>query len=361
MFNFKVMNKAVYDVELSGSAFKLLYLIANKCSAINEDSVEIHNGFFMGKLGLSEKQIQRLTNELVERKYINKEIVGTSKNRKGNIYTIITDKNDDKFDDKNVDKNVALKNNIKINKNITKEKIYKYNNSNISKKEIDDRENNVMIESTIEEYNNNISIDIPESDNDDNSNIDNSSTDFSNDVPNIEYRHNDVSGNNPIEENKSNNPIEIITSIETNDFPTEQISIQSNFDINPPKNAPHSEANENKNEINNDNMTELEVCKFLGDAVIGSVKLMRATKSYDNGFDNLKKAFIQLEEKGWQRNDNVVRKYISMFDYAIEEDMKELENSSKNDFKAVPDASNGSDNKSINEENKTCQEANKRA
>lgn len=132
MFNFSIFNKAVVDVDLSSSAFRILCIIMNQCSYKNSNSVEIHNDFLMEKLGLCEKQVRRLIKELVDNGYVDKNVHGNSKNRKGNIYTLIS--KDVKYDtltenckemDKKVDKNVPLKHdynmieiNNKINKNI---------------------------------------------------------------------------------------------------------------------------------------------------------------------------------------------------------------------------------------------------
>ena len=93
-------------------------------------------------LNICEKQVRRVTNELVEKGYITKDIQGTSKNKLANKYTLIEDcdecgqkcppYNDTQNMDKNVDKNVPLKNKKKINKNSIN------NNTNISNTDIDD-------------------------------------------------------------------------------------------------------------------------------------------------------------------------------------------------------------------------------
>ena len=135
MFNFKVMNRALNDSNLSDKAFRMLYTIINYCSLKNSNSVEVHNAHLMMVLNISERHIRRLTNELVEKGYITKKVNGTSQNKLANTYTLIdvevnntpTDSlcNDINKGDKNVpltdkganncDKNVPLKNNNKIN------------------------------------------------------------------------------------------------------------------------------------------------------------------------------------------------------------------------------------------------------
>lgn len=136
MFNFKVMNRALNDSNLSDKAFRMLYTIINYCSLKNSNSVEVHNAHLMMVLNSSERHIRRLTNELVEKGYITKKVNGTSQNKLANTYTLIdvevnntpTDSlcNDINKGDKNVPltdrgnksdaQNVPLKNNNKINK-----------------------------------------------------------------------------------------------------------------------------------------------------------------------------------------------------------------------------------------------------
>jgi len=171
MFNFDLLNEAVFDVELTDKEFRLLYVIANNAAKNNTNTVQLHNGWLMDKLNCCERQIRRLTNGLNEKGYLIKSVSGTSKNKNANNYTLErtlqadknvplktinnaincavsneniinynlertlqADKNvplktnllknedklqyDDKIVDKNVDKNVPLKNNKKIKENI---------------------------------------------------------------------------------------------------------------------------------------------------------------------------------------------------------------------------------------------------
>lgn len=348
MFNFNLVNKAVCDVELSGSAFKLLYLIANRCSMENKESIELHNGWIMQQMGLAERQVRNLTKELVEKGYILKDIIGTSTNKRGNIYSLnFSSQNEEINCAKNDAKNCPLKNNIKINKN-NKEKIYNISSSNILKKE------SIEVDNSLSGFIDNSFSDVPEWMNENKS----SKEDLTSTQTNVELRNLMT-----ITEKEDKNKTILQGDFSQRGSEVNEENIKSNISgCNPHPQiplAPLSQTTEDINKINNKDMTELEVNKILGDAVIESCKIMRSNKSYDDGFNNLKKAFIKLEEMGWQRNDDVVRKYISMFDYAIEEDLKEFENSSKNDFKAVPDTFNSSDNKSIKKETKTRQEANK--
>lgn len=122
MFNFNLMNRALNDSNLSDKAFRMLYTITNYCSLKNSNSVEVHNAHLMMVLNCSERHITRLTNELVEKRYITKKVNGTSQNKLANTYTLIdvevNDTPTDSMCDKganNCDKNVTLKNNNKIN------------------------------------------------------------------------------------------------------------------------------------------------------------------------------------------------------------------------------------------------------
>lgn len=130
MFNFKVMNRALNDSNLSDSAFRMLYIILNNCSLNNSNSAEIHNGYFMKALNKKERMIKYLTNELVKKGYITKSINGTSKNKLANAYTLVevNDTPTDSLCDKGANncpltdkgaindaKNCTLKNNNKIN------------------------------------------------------------------------------------------------------------------------------------------------------------------------------------------------------------------------------------------------------
>lgn len=214
MFNFKLMNRALNDYDLSDKAFRMLYTITNYCSLKNSNSVEVHNAHLMMVLNSSERHITRLTNELVEKGYITKKVNGTSKNKLANTYTLIdvevndtpTDslcnetKNESKIEpltdkganncDKNDDKNVTLKNNNKINKN---NNIFLSNNINIPDTEID----NINIDKTDEVFLNNFM-------KVDNINVDNSNDEIMN-LP-IEIRNtNNKNGMNEERMNGMNN------------------------------------------------------------------------------------------------------------------------------------------------------------
>lgn len=129
MFDFKVMNRALNDSNLSDKAFRMLYTITNYCSLNNSNSVEVHNAHLMMVLDISERWVQKLTNELVEKGYITKVINGTSKNKLANTYTLIeVEVNDtptdslcddinegNKSDTQKFAQKFTLKNNNKIN------------------------------------------------------------------------------------------------------------------------------------------------------------------------------------------------------------------------------------------------------
>ena len=135
MFNFNLQNKAFE--ELNAEQFKLVYFLNNTLSMVNKTNntpnnniIEMYNGYMMDKLGLSERQVQRLIKRLEQLEYITVERA-TRKNQP-NIITLIfeennatdctlsqnNDLNDAINCDKNCDKNVTLnKNKIKNNKN----------------------------------------------------------------------------------------------------------------------------------------------------------------------------------------------------------------------------------------------------
>ena len=89
MFNFNLMNRALNDSNLSDKAFRMLYTIINYCSLKNSNSVEVHNAHLMMVLNISERWVRKITNELVEKRYITKKVNGTSQNRLANTYTLI--------------------------------------------------------------------------------------------------------------------------------------------------------------------------------------------------------------------------------------------------------------------------------
>lgn len=109
MFRFDIVNKAVQDNNLSSSGFRMLYLIVNYCSFKDSDSVEIYNSFFEKKLDLSKRQVLTLTNELVDNKYISKEVSGNKKNKKANKYTLL------QVEDSTLNKDLFNDNEILIN------------------------------------------------------------------------------------------------------------------------------------------------------------------------------------------------------------------------------------------------------
>lgn len=136
MFNFNLMNKALTDVNLSDKEFRLLYLIVNNMSMNDTNEIEMYNGFIMDRLGISERQVQRVTKGLVEKGYITKVVTGSKTNRNGNVIrlndAVVIPSNDDSDTngdinsdmdcDKSCDKNVTPYNSIKEYKDISMDK-----------------------------------------------------------------------------------------------------------------------------------------------------------------------------------------------------------------------------------------------
>ena len=126
MFNFNLQQKAFE--ELSAEQFRVVYFLNNTLSMVNESNktpdnnkIEMFNGYMMDKLGLSERQVQRLIKRLEQLDYITVERA-TRKNQP-NIITINCDINNDINNDIKCDKNVTLNKNTKENKiyNISKD------------------------------------------------------------------------------------------------------------------------------------------------------------------------------------------------------------------------------------------------
>lgn len=351
MFNFNLLNKAVSDVELSGSAFKMLYLIANKCSLENNNQVEIHNGWLMMIMNLKERQVQNLTKELVEKGYINKTIIGTSRNNKGNLYELKGADINAINDVKNYAKNCTLKNNIKINKNISKEiKENKVNNiytSNIKEKKEnvsaleckDNITSNVMSFDKVPEWieeNKEPDTSMTSTDSDDSGNNISSIEEYT-DTSNVEYRNNIHSNNVNNEENDLNKNNLLNTSIEMEKGKSQNISSNNNNILTPPPRLKE----DSRREISDNKLTD-----YLKD------KLKSAKERFNQG----------QEEIGWIIFDDTL-KYLNKHYKNLN---IELINSIRNEYqdyinanKAVPDVSNGSNDKSIKEEIKNRQEANK--
>lgn len=115
MLNLKFMNHAVEVAD--GNEFRLLYVIANTMSLKKEGHTKIYRDMLADKLGLSTKQITRLTNALVDKGLLKKDLV-SEKGKTVNYYSLNLDNIDQKSTSK-VDKNVSLN---KSKKNVIKEK-----------------------------------------------------------------------------------------------------------------------------------------------------------------------------------------------------------------------------------------------
>ena len=129
MFNFNLQKRA-FD-ELNAEQFRVVYFLNSTLSMVNKqkntpdnNSIEMFNGYMMDKLGLSERQVQRLIKSLEHTGFIS--VKRATAKKQPNTITLIDAENDattcDKNGDKNGDKNVTL-NNLDI----------KYNNNNITK------------------------------------------------------------------------------------------------------------------------------------------------------------------------------------------------------------------------------------
>lgn len=127
MFNFNLQKRA-FD-ELNAEQFRVVYFLNSTLSMVNKqkntpdnNSIEMFNGYMMDKLGLSERQVQRLIKSLEHTGFISVERATAKK--QPNTITLIDAENDATTCDKNGDKNVTL-NNLDIkynnNNNITKD------------------------------------------------------------------------------------------------------------------------------------------------------------------------------------------------------------------------------------------------
>lgn len=119
MFNFNLQKRAFN--ELNAEQFRVVYFLNSTLSMVNKqkntpdnNSIEMFNGYMMDKLGLSERQVQRLIKSLEHTGFISVERATAKK--QPNTITIIDAENDATTCDKNGDKNVTL-NNLDINKN----------------------------------------------------------------------------------------------------------------------------------------------------------------------------------------------------------------------------------------------------
>ena len=137
------MNHAVEVAD--GNEFRLLYVIANTMSLKKEGHTKIYRDMLADKLGLSTKQITRLTNALVDKGLLKKDLV--SENGKTvNYYSLNLDNIGQKSTSK-VDKNVPLN---KSKKNVIKEKKEIIDNKS-KKKQFEIECKNEKIETNTEE------------------------------------------------------------------------------------------------------------------------------------------------------------------------------------------------------------------
>lgn len=402
MFNFKLMNRALNDYDLSDKAFRMLYTITNYCSLKNSNSVEVHNAHLMMVLNLSERHIRRLTNELVEKGYITKTVNGTSKNKLANTYTLIdVEVNDTPTDslsnernktdtqkfpltdkganncDKNDDKNVPLKNNNKINKN---------------NKLIDLIDNNINTGNIKAEINNNSRL----SDDDTNTYVDNINTNSENEIilksdgvdninadnSNVEFRNRE----NEMNEERMNvmNELKETDDVDNTNIPTlsEVLEMQANEDNEIFNTSNVSICNASSdNSVNHFNKEEQERYTRLyastkeliqswyksHDSIIRSriennisiIKMMYergdiSRKQFETSETNLKNYFNKLMNGYLQLLKNKRNPIIS-------NNNPQPPRPEDNENKAVLSHENAKDNKTISQSKETQQNANKRA
>jgi len=143
MFNFNLQNKAFE--ELNAEQFRVVYLLNSTLSMVNKtnntpnnNTIEMYNGYMMDKLGLSERQVQRLIKSIEEAGFINvkrakakkqpnkitiNDAINGDKNVTLNnaIDCAVSEKNTNNAinGDKNGDKNVTLNKDEIKNNNIT--------------------------------------------------------------------------------------------------------------------------------------------------------------------------------------------------------------------------------------------------
>lgn len=139
------MNHAVKMVD--GNEFRLLYVIANTTSLKKEGHTKIYRDMLADKLGLSTKQITRLTNALVDKGLLKKDLV-SEKGKTVNYYSLNLDNIDQKSTSK-VDKNVPLN---KSKKNVIKEKKEIIDNKSEKKQFEVECKNETIEENTEETY-----------------------------------------------------------------------------------------------------------------------------------------------------------------------------------------------------------------
>lgn len=146
MFNFNLQNKAFE--ELNAEQFKLVYFLNNTISMVNKtnntqnnNTIEMYNGYMMDKLGLSERQVQRLIKRLEQLEYIT--VKRATRKNQPNIITLIFEENNatDCTLSQNNDINDAINCDINCDKNVT-----------LNKKEIKNNKNNNNITTGILEH-----------------------------------------------------------------------------------------------------------------------------------------------------------------------------------------------------------------
>jgi hypothetical protein len=122
MINLKFLTKAVELTD--GNEFRVLYTIANTISLKKEGRTRIYREMLSDKLGLSTKQITRLTNSLEEKGLLRKDLISNG-DKSVCYYSLNLDIIDQKSTlkvDKNVPLNKREKELLKEKKDIKREK-----------------------------------------------------------------------------------------------------------------------------------------------------------------------------------------------------------------------------------------------
>lgn len=393
MFNFKVMNRALNDSNLSDKAFRMLYTISNYCSLKNSNSVEIHNAHFMMVLNISERWVQKITNELVEKGYITKTINGTSKNKLANTYTLIeVEENESSTDllcndiiDNKCDKNVPLNNKGAINdaqKDAQKfaQKFTLKNNNKINKNiSIAD---NIYNSLPVEEINDGLDCIF-----EDNYNVTSTDTGFAI-ADKIELRSVEVCDSDEQREEEITNDIEVIN---TDNFNAENdnTNYENTTDINMNNEMTSTLADvlNEQSQIENEVLAAAKsVSRFDNDTQQRYTNLFKRTKTLIEDWykthDNQTKSVIESNIKviGWMySNGDISVKQWQTAQEKLQNHFNRIYNGwcnlknskpviksyapapAENDNKAVLSHENNADNKSISRSDETQQDANKRA
>ena len=118
MINFEILNRAIGNV--TSDEFAALYLLANTMSLKKEKRVRLYREMMADKLGWFDenrpqyglKKVTKVTNALVEKGYLNKDIIFENPKKSVTYYSLNLQKLDDKIE-ASMQKSVPLNNNKK--------------------------------------------------------------------------------------------------------------------------------------------------------------------------------------------------------------------------------------------------------